>query len=127
MLYLAAGSGVDGQTNRELLFIDASKGTSGVLEINPSGATGSNPTGLTSFGNSIYFSAASSDSNFELWRASADTFELVDDIRVGSTGSNPMNFFDFNGTLFFSADDGSALLGQELHSSIPKSDIVYSW
>jgi ELWxxDGT repeat protein len=127
VLYLAAGSGVDGQTNRELLFIDASKGTSGVLEINPSGATGSNPTGLTSFGNSIYFSAASSGSNFELWRASADTFELVDDIRVGSTGSNPMNFFDFNGTLFFSADDGSALLGQELHRSIPKSDVVYSW
>jgi len=74
------------------------------------GTGNSSPADLILFNDYIYFSAASSGTNRELWRAqnlSAANTNLVNEIRAGGTGSNPANFAAAPTFLFFTADNGS--------------------
>ncbi|MCC6796743.1 MAG: hypothetical protein IT366_16615 [Candidatus Hydrogenedentes bacterium] len=74
-----------------------------------SGTGSSSPSGITVMGSHVYFSAAATGTNTELWRSdgtNAGTV-LVQEIRAGNTGSGP-NGFATNGTfLFFEANDGT--------------------
>lgn len=74
-----------------------------------SGTSSSNPSGITVMGSYVYFSAASSGTNTELWRSdgtNAGTV-LVQEIRAGGTGSGPNGFATNGSFLFFEANDGT--------------------
>lgn len=75
-----------------------------VTDINPSGD--SYPSGLTVYGECLYFGARENGSNEELWRHCANTGEtkLVADIAPGDFfGSLPRNLTVYDDRLFFSA------------------------
>ena len=75
------------------------------------GASGSFPTGLTSFNGWIYFTADDGMTGNELWRTNGYTTELVEDINKTSlaTGrtleSYPYEMVPLGEWLYFSADD----------------------
>lgn len=74
-----------------------------------SGTGSSNPTGLSVLGSNVYFSAAASGTNTELWMSdgtNAGTV-LVKEIQAGATGSAPSNFASAGSYLFFVANDGT--------------------
>ncbi len=69
----------------------------------------SNPTGMTVMGSHVFFSAASSGTNTELWRSdgtNAGTV-LVQEIRAGANGSGPTGFATNGSFIFFEANDGT--------------------
>ena len=74
------------------------------------GPNSSGPTGLTAFGNFVYFTTFYSDP--ELWRSDGTTVTKVADINPGPDGSNISGFVPLGDTLYFLADNGSA--GTEL-------------
>ncbi len=57
----------------------------------------------------IYYSAAASGFNYELWQINKSTRQasLVQEIRPGSSGSYPSNLAHINGAIYFSANDGT--------------------
>jgi len=69
------------------------------------GATGSAISNLVEVNGSVFFSAASSGTDVELWKSdgtSAGT-QLLADVRPGAAGSYPQELINVNGTLFFTA------------------------
>ncbi len=131
----------DGTNGNELWKSDGTDaGTVMVKDINPATGTyndgypkrgDSNPTDLTNFNGTLYFSATDGTNGYELWKSDGTTAGtvMVDDIFPGTTSysaslkvfgtfgnnSSPANFAFLNGTLLFSATDG--LHGTELWSS----------
>ena len=88
-----------------------------VLDINPM-AAGSTPSGLTAFGNKVFFSANDGTHGQELWRTDGG----VDDTHAGSElacdihpsgGSNPNLIGALGDWLYFTANDGTN--GDELY------------
>ena len=117
-LYFSARN--DSQGGQELWTSDGTEaGTVRVRDINPTGS--SNPTGITTVGNLIYFAATDGVAGVELWRSNgSDTGTvLVRDIAAGAPGSAPQNLTASAGRLFFTADDG--INGRELWVSTGNS------
>ncbi|MEB3319731.1 MAG: ELWxxDGT repeat protein [Cyanobium sp.] len=85
-----------------------------VADINP-GNSGSYPSYLTVFGDTLFFRASDGSSGPELWKTdgtAAGTVRVAD-IRPGSNiGSYPGELIAFSGALLFRANDGSS--GSEL-------------
>ncbi|MES2658148.1 MAG: ELWxxDGT repeat protein [Verrucomicrobiota bacterium] len=92
-------------------------GTKLFKELNP-GPQGSNPTGFTPVGKTIYFAAHRQDpwTGMELWKTdgTSDGTVLVKDINP-ETSSNPGNFLSWKNQLLFTANDGTH--GTELWKS----------
>jgi len=87
--------------------------TERVFDLNP-GPPDSNPSSMTDFNNTLYFSADANDgTGNELWRFNAATnrVERVKDIFVGAESSNPSYMAEYNGELYFSANgnDGAGV------------------
>jgi ELWxxDGT repeat protein len=92
----------------ELWITDGTEdGTEILKDIWPNdGATkSSNPNGLVAIGDLVYFSAATPDTNQELWVSDGTEAgtRLVKDILVGTGGSNPSGFTAFKGKVYFTA------------------------
>jgi ELWxxDGT repeat protein len=81
--------------------------------INP-GTGSSGPTGLTQFGDALYFRASSPDTGAELWRFDGTSASRVSDIRAGLGSSNPGEFEVFNNALYFQAFTTGQLSWQTL-------------
>lgn len=112
-LLFAADDGIHGV---ELWATDGtSAGTALVADIYP-GPAPSNPTGLTSVGDSLYFTALDGAHGRELWRSDGSPAgtRLVHDIAPEGLASSPASLTAAGGRLFFSADDGTT--GRELWS-----------
>lgn len=79
-------------------------GTSLVADIRP-GSRGSNPTGLTVIGNTLFFAADDGTHGVELWRSdgTAPGTTLVRDITPGPEGSSPEWLVSAAGKVFFVA------------------------
>lgn len=92
-------------------------GTVLVKDINP-GSASSNPSGLVTVGNEVFFAANDGTDGTELWKSdgTAAGTVMVKDIVPGSGSSNPANLTNVNGTLFFTATDASG------NASLWKSD-----
>ena len=83
-----------------------------VSDVNP-GAAGSYPSNFSTFGGSLYFTAYTQNTGFELWRFNgtsvslvADINPTVDDLGFGVREGNdsiPDWFTELNGSLYFSA------------------------
>ena len=74
------------------------------------GATNSNPRGLQTFGDSLYFAAATSEFGSELWSSDgteAGTQRILD-LNPGDGSSNPSELTEVGGELFFVANDGTS-------------------
>lgn len=116
-LYFSAGDGFDyenGQHGFELWTSDGTEaGTHIVKDINL--AESSSPSGLTAFGNKIYFSAGDETNGTELWATDGTetgTY-LVKNISTSGNGNSlPGNFIVFNNKLFFTAYNGET--GREI-------------
>jgi ELWxxDGT repeat protein len=83
--------------------------TTRVTDINPqsdSTGGGSDPSGLTTFGNFLYFSANDGSTGRELWRTNGTVTTQAADI-YNDGYSNPAEFAEFNGYLYFQAEDGT--------------------
>lgn len=78
---------------------------------------GSNQSGFTAIGNTVYFSALDVTHGQELWKSdgTAAGTGLVKDIYAGINSGSPTNITAVGSTLFFSANDGSS--GVELWMS----------
>lgn len=74
-----------------------------------SGTTGSDPSELVAFNNSLYFVADDGVDGRELWVSdgTAGTTRQVFDLNPGASSSNPTDIAVFDGALYFAADDGS--------------------
>ena len=74
-------------------------------------------TSRLAIGGTLYFSAAETSNDRELWKSDGTSggTELVRDIRSGSSGSNPRYLTEYLGELFFQASDG--VTGAELWRS----------
>lgn len=105
--FFEATNGTDG---KEVWVTDGTAaGTLMVADINPSGD--SNPSDFYEHNGKVYFQAAATPGNIELWSTDGVTATLVKDINP--TGNSlPSNFLTFNNSLYFSANDGTS--GQEL-------------
>ncbi|TDU66625.1 ELWxxDGT repeat protein [Prosthecobacter fusiformis] len=68
------------------------------------GNASSFPTGMTKFGDNVFFSATDGTSGQELWKTNGTTTERVKDIRTGVNGSSPDSFTPAGETLFFIAN-----------------------
>ncbi|MHC4814823.1 MAG: ELWxxDGT repeat protein [Planctomycetota bacterium] len=97
-------------------------GTVLVKDIEPgrmtSGAPWSSfPAELTLVGSTLFFTARTQLSGYELWKSdgTASGTVLVADIRAGVGSSHPNNLHAFDNKVFFAADDSSS--GSELWSS----------
>ncbi|SMC84087.1 ELWxxDGT repeat protein [Moheibacter sediminis] len=107
-IYFNANDGFDyenGQHGFELWVSDGTAaGTEIVADINT--AESSNPSGMVTFGDKIYFSADNGINGIELWASDgtqAGTY-MVKDIRTEGNGNSlPGHFIVFNDKLFFSA------------------------
>ncbi|MEC8687853.1 MAG: ELWxxDGT repeat protein [Cyanobacteriota bacterium] len=77
-------------------------------------STGSNPTSLTEFNNSILFSANDGKKGTELWQSDGTKTKTsrLKDINKGSDSSTPTGFTTYNNKAYFTANDGKK--GQEL-------------
>lgn len=85
-----------------------------VADLNP-GSAGSYPSNMTSFASSLYFTAYTLATGFELWKSDGQTIQLMadindtaDDIGFGVKEGNdsiPSWLTEFNGVLYFSAYD----------------------
>lgn len=101
----------DGTSGAELWRTDGSPGGTILLkDINP-GFASSNPSGFTTYGLDVMFSATDLANGAELWKtdgtlaaAPAGTI-LVKDIAPGFFGSNPSMFLVFNNKVYFDALD----------------------
>lgn len=107
-------------TDCELWITDGSTvGTNLLKDINPGGAAGSNPTGMTLAGGVAYFSANDGTNGIELWRtdgSAAGTY-MVSDINSGAANSSPANFVASGNNIFFTAT--TATYGTELYIFVP--------
>lgn len=85
-------------------------------DINPGGASSiAFESGATAqMGNTLFFSANTSDNGVELWKTDGTSggTVMVKDIYPGSNGSNPNHFWVVGNRLFFTANDG--VVGREL-------------
>ena len=107
-LYFSAGDGFDydnGQHGFELWVSDGTvAGTHIVADINTEESSA--PSGLTTFGDKIYFGANDATNGTELWASdgtAAGTYMVKDISTSGNGNSLPGNFITFNGKLFFTA------------------------
>lgn len=99
----ATGTG-GAQTGSGTVNINVAAGATLVSNINP-GSNSSSPSGLVSFGNTVYFAATDPIGGTELWSSDgtgANT-RRVADINAGSAGSSPTNLIVVGNTLFYTA------------------------
>ena len=78
------------------------------------------------YGNTLYYSAESSDYGREMWAYNSVnlTTWIVSDINLGSNGSSPEYLgMSNNGVIYFSADDG--ILGRELWAHDTKNSTTW--
>jgi trimeric autotransporter adhesin len=80
--------------------------------LDPITTSSSNPSGLTVFNNTLYFSANDALNGAELWKTDGTTTTLVKDIYSGVSSSSPQSFAIVGSEMFFSA--GDATNGTEL-------------
>jgi|GEM_PF-3463370 ELWxxDGT repeat protein len=103
-------------TGRELYRSDGTAtGTTLVTDIQPGTASSIPDAGSRSFvsyNDRLYFAAAASGDNVELWSADSGNAFLLQELQSGSRGSYPDNFTIAGALLFFTADDG--ITGKEL-------------
>lgn len=107
-IYFNANDGFDyenGQHGFEFWVSDGTaEGTEIVADINP--VESSNPSGLVTFGDKIYFSADNGTNGTELWASDgteAGTYLVKDLNSSGNGNSLPGNFLVFNDKLLFTA------------------------
>jgi len=111
----------DGSNGYELWVTDGTAlGTFMLKDINipgGMGASNSQPTFFTLFGNTVYFSASDGVVGTAMWKTdgtAAGTVQVID-IDPGAPGFGPSSYTEFNGALYFNAYDG--INGQELWRS----------
>jgi ELWxxDGT repeat protein len=116
MLHFTAESAI----GRELWISDGTAIGTGVADILP-GFGSSDPSRLTNFHGTLYFTADDGTSGRELWKSDGSTVMLVKEIRVGSA-STPIsgNLAAANNALYFTADDG--IHGAELWATNGTAD-----
>ena len=87
-----------------------------LADINASNPS-SDPREFTQVGDSLYFSAKTEATGFEIWRTdgTVEGTNLVKDIYPGAASSSPHNLKSINGKLYFTANDG--INGYELWQS----------
>ncbi len=118
----------DGQNGQELWRVNAGGFAELVEDSLPGGgiavgAASSNPSYLTNFNGTLFFSADDGVNGVELWKVgSSGVAELVagafaGGINPGSASSYPRNFQEVNGSLYFQARD--AINGTELWRTSP--------
>lgn len=116
-LFFVATTGTSGTgTGKELYKSNGTDaGTTLVKDIYVGGNT--NPTNLTNWNGTLYFTATDATHGTELWKSDGTTAGtvLVKDIRSSTASSNPANLFVFDNALYFVADDGAS--GYELWKS----------
>lgn len=73
------------------------------------GSPPSNPSSITTVGNSVFFSAQTANEGEELWKSDGTELgtQIVRDIIPGTGQSNPRHLAEYNGLLYFAATDGS--------------------
>lgn len=99
-------TGTDGTNGDELWYLDFNGTKHPLTDIRVGGGS-SLPRHLTVIDDILYFSAASSDLNFEPYRTDGTlngTYRLAD-IQPGGGGSDPRDFTKFGGEVYFSAGD----------------------
>jgi ELWxxDGT repeat protein len=109
-LFFTATDGTAGAAHgKELWATDGTTaGTYMVADINPGPAT-SNPSGLTNYNGTLFFTANDGTHGSQLWKSDGTTAGtvLVAAIRPGGQSSSPTGLTVYNGTLYFAANDGT--------------------
>jgi trimeric autotransporter adhesin len=102
-LIFAAGDAANG---REVWTYNGTGAPTRLSQI-AAGAASANPIGLTTINGNVYFAAAATGEDIELYKTDGTTVSLVKDVNPGSDASVPIGFTDAgNGkTLFFGFDN----------------------
>ncbi|HWF18526.1 MAG TPA: hypothetical protein VG754_04635, partial [Verrucomicrobiae bacterium] len=84
-----------------------------IADLNP-GSSGSYPSNLYVYKNSLVFSATTPATGRELWGFDGTNVNLIKDIDPGAGDSTPSDFTTYNGLLYFSAYEPTN--GDELYA-----------
>lgn len=113
LFFVASDNNSTNGTGKELYKSNGtSAGTTLVKDIYVGG--NANPSNLTNWNGTLYFTATDATHGTELWKSDGTTAGtvLVKDIASSTASSNPANLFVFNNALYFVANDGAT--GYEL-------------